>query len=63
MAIIKEGKGYFNKNDSSTSTIKMNAKLTYKNNEVTKGIQYYWFKENNSIDTSSVNYTIYGGNG
>lgn len=56
----------FNNNDSLTSSRKIDTEVKIENKVVNKDsslLKYFWFKENYNIDTSSLLYNRYGGNG
>lgn len=63
LSIEKPEKTYFDKNDNDTATIKMVSNLRYKNKKISDGIDYYWFKEDNNINMSSIDYNKFGGDG
>lgn len=57
---------YFDDNDNSTSKRKIETEIKVDNKVVNKDsslLKYYWFKENYSINSSSLLYNRYGGNG
>jgi len=61
--LVREGKGYFDKEDSEDAKIFLNAILKQRNIEITNGLEYYWFKENIDITIDSADFVTYGGNG
>ena len=62
--IQTNGKKYFDEYDAATAKIKLNAKLQYKGQYITDDtVSFYWFKENASITSSSIEYCIEGGPG
>lgn len=63
LSIEKPEKTYFDKNDNDTATIKMVSNLRYKNKKISDGVDYYWFKEDNNINMSSIDYNKFGGDG
>lgn len=63
LTITKPDKTYFDKTDNNSAIIKMVATLKYKTKTLTDKIDYYWFKEDNSINNLSLDYQAFGGNG
>lgn len=61
---IDKDKPYFDTDATSDSVINLNATVRLKNKVLNDDlIEYYWFKENSSIDTTSDGYLNYGGIG
>lgn len=61
---IDKDKPYFDTDDTSESVINLNATVRLKNKVLNDDlIEYYWFKENSSINTTSDSYLNYGGIG
>lgn len=57
---------YFDNNDSATAARQIKTEVLIDNqvvNEDSNLLKYYWFKENYSINTASLKYHRYGGNG
>ena len=57
---------YFDDNDLDTAERRIETIVKVKNKKVNENsdlVQYYWFRENNSININSLNYNRYGGNG
>lgn len=57
---------YFDSNDSATAARQIKTEVLIDNqvvNEDSNLLKYYWFKENYSINTASLKYHRYGGNG
>lgn len=57
---------YFDNNDLSTASREITAELRIDNRLITANsdvLQYYWFRENPKINSSSEKYNRYGGNG
>ena len=57
---------YFDNNDDSNATRRIETEIRIDNRLVNKdssSLKYYWFKENYSINSSSLLYNRYGGNG
>ena len=54
---------YFDDTMTENETRRINAIVTVKGKEITSGLEYYWFQEDLTIDTSSLYYHRYGGNG
>lgn len=63
LTITKPDKTYFDKTDDDSAIIKMVATLKYKTKTLTDKIDYYWFKEDNSINSLSLDYQSFGGDG
>lgn len=61
---IDKDKQYFDAADPAQSVINLTAAIKLKNKTITdSAIEFYWFKENSSINVGNNKYLSYGGNG
>ena len=66
LSLITKKGIYFEENEAATAKRSIEAELKVKGkliNNDTKSIKYYWFKENNRINSASPFYSQYGGTG
>ena len=63
LELSKKGKSYFDAESTETDVVTLQANLKQKNKTITMDIEYYWFKENSSVDSSSSTYNRFGGEG
>lgn len=66
LSLITKKGIYFEENEAATAKRSIEAELKIKGrliNNDTKSIKYYWFKENNRINSASPFYNQYGGTG
>ena len=63
VALVKEGKGYFDENSTDKDKVKVQSTLKLKGNAINTPADYYWFINNNQITEESKEYVRYGGIG